>query len=145
MKNPKARTPKKSAQASRTMTRQSAMKDINRGPDSLNLTTSELGAHEIADLKRKFSDGEVFELPDSDIPSPAAMPEAEEIAFEVKQATSNKIAVDQVTATATNQSVSEKDSQDSKEDGKQQSTKDKPQTRFPLPPKPFTIISGFRK
>jgi hypothetical protein len=118
MKNPKARTPKKSAQASRTMTRQSAMNSINRGPDSLNLTSSELGANEIADLKRKFADGEVFELPDSDSSAAPAVQNGEHIS---------------------------QDSGKEKENDKQQSTKEKPQTRLPLPPKPFTIISAFRK
>lgn len=153
MKNPKARTPKKSAQASRTMTRQSAMNSINRGPDSLNLTSSELGANEIADLKRKFADGEVFELPDSDSSAAPAVQGALEAMFESEHATLNNTAVDQVTTTATTPSVLENNShngeqisEDSdKESDKQQSTKEKQQTRFPLPPKPFTIISAFRK
>ena len=153
MKNPKARTSKKSAQASRTMTRQSAMNDINRGPNSFNLTSSELGANEIADLKLKFSDGEVFELPDSDIPAPAAVQAVVEVMPESVKATLNNNAVDEVTTTATTPSVPENNSPDdaekceesSKENSNQQSTKEKPQTRLPLPPKPFTIISAFRK
>jgi hypothetical protein len=153
MKNPKARTSKKSAQASRTMTRQSAMNDINRGPNSFKLTSSELGANEIADLKRKFSDGEVFELPDSDISAPAAVQGVVEVMPESGQATPNNISVDDVTTNATTPSVPENNSQDdaekgedsSKENSDNQSTKEKPQTRLPLPPKPFTIISAFRK
>jgi hypothetical protein len=150
MKNPKAPTSKKSVQASRTMTRQSAMKDISRGPDSLNLSNSELDAHEIANLKRKFSDGEVFELPDSELPTPTVVLDEDVTAPEGRQqAAPSDTCLERFTTSAnspnTSQSVSGDDSPGSEANKQYQSTKDKSQTRLPLPPKPFTIISGFRK
>jgi hypothetical protein len=145
MKNPNARPLKKSAQASRTITKQSAMSDINRGLDSMNLITSDLEAHEIPELKLDFSDGEVFELSDSDSDDQAAT---------IQVASVEAVAVEAV-PTATHhfqaakaaegiQAMSETTSEDGKEESKEDS-KDKPQNRLALPPKPFTIISGFRK
>ncbi len=153
MKNPRARAPKKSAQASRTVTRLSAMNNISRGPDRLTLNNSELGANEIEELKQKFSDGELFELPDSDIASPSDVPESEVMADTAYPSKLKDIIADEGSTSASQSSGLEKASQNvdnkkvenGKEDDTQQSTAEKPQTRLPLPPRPFTIISGFRK
>ena len=141
MKNPKARPLKKSAQASRTITKQSAMSDINRGLDSMNLVTSDLEAHEIPELKLDFSDGEVFELSDSDSDDQAATVQVTAVEAVPGTATHH---VQAATSAEVTQARSETTSEEGKEESKEDS-KNKPQNRLALPPKPFTIISGFRK
>ncbi len=147
MKNPKARPLKKSAQASRTITKQSAMSDINRGLDGMNLVTSALEAHEIPELRLNFSDGEVFELPDSDTDDQAVTVQV--VAVEAVTGTATHhvqaaTAAELTRATQATQARSETTSEGGKEEFREDS-KDKPQNRLALPPKPFTIISGFRK
>src|SRR5476649_2502750 len=66
LKNAKSRAPKRVPKASRTTTRQAAMKDTNRGLDgNLTLVTSKLAAHVIPRLNLNLAETEVFEIPDS--------------------------------------------------------------------------------
>jgi hypothetical protein len=143
MKHPKARTPKKSVQASRTITKQSAMSDINRGLDSMNLITSNLEAHEIPALRLDLPDGEVFDLADEsgdtgdDTVIEAGIETVAQsgINKKITETHSEKHSANEAAAQAT----------DTTGDASENEQKEKPQTRFALPPKPFTIISGFRK
>lgn len=68
MKNPKQRAPKRSAkasQASRTTTRQAALKDNSRGLGA-QIVTSKLEPHEIPALNLDLEDGgEIYDIPDS--------------------------------------------------------------------------------